>query len=125
MLILNAKLKNKKKYIKKNIHEDNLKAYLYMECKLQNINILLEYKIKNSITKNVSRCDAIILDNQKNNIIAIIEVKGPYKTSYRHKKFDLKTRQISRYNDLNIPFFLIYKRIHVFELIEYLQKNLL
>lgn len=96
MLTLNTNKKNKLKYIKNNIHEDNLKAMIYMECKLQGINILLEYQILNRKTGDKTRCDAVILDQNKD-IVALIEVKGPYKKPWNPRIFNKNNRQFKRY----------------------------
>ena len=108
-----------KLYLKYNkLPEANIQAEFYMQCKLNNINCMLEYKTSGC------RFDAIVYNNNLK-IVAAVEVK-----SYSNQDYvNTNTRQIAKYKKVckkyNIKLFLICNKKHIEEVITKIKGELL
>jgi hypothetical protein len=94
--------------IKGRISEANIQAEFYRRCKDNNLHCYLEYKHEKS------RFDAVMYYRETLEIYAIIEVK-----SYAEKKApNLDTKQLKKYNQYNIPVYVIGRMEAIDEVIE-------
>lgn len=92
---------------KKRLPEANIQAEVYHVCRMNKINCLLDYKvpIESSTTKTGRVRNAsldVVLYDKDFNIVCIIEVKS-YASKY--KKFDINSKKIFRYKELDIPIY--------------------
>lgn len=89
------------KYIKKKLHEDNLKLQLNWFCHHNGIYLEMEYRHKNC------RFDAVVV--RKGEILAIIEVKNWQTIKHARTKTKTTPKQLKKYLSFGVPVLVLWK----------------